>query len=209
MTFCVALTSTKANHQDLESPFLSTAEQSFKMVSLLSVSHELLEIILSHIDGPHDLISVALSSKLLSKLVIPNHLHLRHISCDIFQEFMWKMFVERPGLAINVRQLDLAFRPSLDRLKLKRIPSFILKGDPPVTAPYTRVTPESLPLAIAQMTFLTSFSYLGPHVGWIIRNVFEAVADLPALMKFGFHFRHSKENRLNPLIHGKVLQLPV
>ena len=68
---------------------------------------ELIENIIDHIDSPKDLLPFALSSKSFHRLIIPNHLELRHICCHLCHESIWKLLVSTPSLAANVRTLTI------------------------------------------------------------------------------------------------------
>ncbi|KIJ42340.1 hypothetical protein M422DRAFT_105347, partial [Sphaerobolus stellatus SS14] len=66
---------------------------------------EILEEIISNIERPKDLLNLALASKLFKDIIIPNHIQLRVIRCNVYQDDFWKILIEKPILAANIRSL--------------------------------------------------------------------------------------------------------
>ncbi|KIJ49210.1 hypothetical protein M422DRAFT_101940, partial [Sphaerobolus stellatus SS14] len=64
---------------------------------------EFLEEVISNIDLPKDLLSLALVSKLFKSIIVPNHIQLRRISCHASQDGLWKILAVKPNLAANIR----------------------------------------------------------------------------------------------------------
>jgi hypothetical protein len=72
---------------------------------------ELLEAIASFIPLPRDLLSLALTSKALNALIIPEHLEFREVSCDPYRTALWTALAELPLLAGRIRSLSLQMEP--------------------------------------------------------------------------------------------------
>ncbi|KIJ49944.1 hypothetical protein M422DRAFT_105786, partial [Sphaerobolus stellatus SS14] len=72
---------------------------------LVSLPEELISSVVSRIDSPQDLLSLALTCKPLCNYIIPDHLHLRRIRSTIWQAALFKELGTRTGLAANVRHL--------------------------------------------------------------------------------------------------------
>ncbi|KAJ7431609.1 hypothetical protein FB451DRAFT_1421405 [Mycena latifolia] len=68
---------------------------------------ELLDAIVSFIPLPKDLLSLALVSKTLHAIVIPQHLEFRVVRCDARRPLLWNAFTEHPGLSGRIRCLDI------------------------------------------------------------------------------------------------------
>ncbi|KAF8066723.1 hypothetical protein FPV67DRAFT_1496145 [Lyophyllum atratum] len=68
---------------------------------------EILDHICISIDAPSDLLSVALTSKQLCSLIIPDHLHFRDLKCDLKRVSVWRMLVTRPALAMRIRTVEI------------------------------------------------------------------------------------------------------
>ncbi|KIJ33153.1 hypothetical protein M422DRAFT_99407, partial [Sphaerobolus stellatus SS14] len=64
---------------------------------------EILEDIVSHIDIHKDLLNLALVSKLFKDIIIPNHIQLRRIRTHVYQDDLWKILIDKPILAANIR----------------------------------------------------------------------------------------------------------
>lgn len=76
---------------------------------LLTQPIELLEEILSHVDRPKDLLSLALASRSLYTTIIPHHLDFRDIRCDPQRKGLWASLAQQPHLARSIRRLELIF----------------------------------------------------------------------------------------------------
>lgn len=75
---------------------------------LYNVPIEILERIIASIDDPRDLLTFAVCSKAVYRLVIPYPIQLRRIRCDISQNNLWNVFLNHPHLAMMVRKLHVA-----------------------------------------------------------------------------------------------------
>lgn len=85
---------------------ISVASPTLTM-SLASISTELLENIIGNIDLPIELLNLALTSRSFHSLIVPNHIQFRDIRCSINQRNLWKLLIEKPLLASNIRVLHL------------------------------------------------------------------------------------------------------
>ncbi|KIJ54497.1 hypothetical protein M422DRAFT_103304, partial [Sphaerobolus stellatus SS14] len=64
---------------------------------------ELVEEVLCFIEDPGDLFSLALCCRWLCALIIPDHLHYRHLRCSPRRNALWTTLLQRPRLASNIR----------------------------------------------------------------------------------------------------------
>ncbi|KIJ50362.1 hypothetical protein M422DRAFT_100358, partial [Sphaerobolus stellatus SS14] len=87
---------------------------------------DILEHLLSFIDSPKELLALALSSRSFYQLIIPYHLHLRHIRCDPLLVSLWSTLASKPAFARRVRRLELVPTGSHGRPSSK-IPSFLVE----------------------------------------------------------------------------------
>lgn len=68
---------------------------------------EIIDYICSFVDSPRDLLSLALVSKRLCQLVIPDHIECRHICCDSLQIGLWEKLVDFPSIASRFVSLEV------------------------------------------------------------------------------------------------------
>src|SRR4051794_36353300 len=90
--------------------------------SLLSLSNELLELVIANIELPQHLLNLAVTCHHLSILIIPNHLQFRHIRTNVTENNLWLYLTEKPLLAANVRILDLNCNLNPSRRYRRRCP---------------------------------------------------------------------------------------
>ncbi|KIJ49924.1 hypothetical protein M422DRAFT_160247 [Sphaerobolus stellatus SS14] len=74
---------------------------------LANLPQKLLEEIIGNIDKPTDLLSLSLSSKSTSKLVIPDHLDYRVIQCAPSDTQVWQHLIKHPHLARRVKSVRI------------------------------------------------------------------------------------------------------
>ena len=78
------------------------------MADLLSIlPQELLDEIIGLIEGPGDLLSLSLTSRAFSHLIIPWHIEYRWIRCSILRTNVWVALSKYPRLAARLRKLEL------------------------------------------------------------------------------------------------------
>lgn len=77
--------------------------------SLSGLFPEILEEIVSHVDYPADVLSLARTSRLLHDICIPNHLYYRvvRVSHWMHADPVWRFLVADPRRAENVRALHV------------------------------------------------------------------------------------------------------
>ncbi|KIJ49946.1 hypothetical protein M422DRAFT_246311 [Sphaerobolus stellatus SS14] len=153
---------------------------------LLSLPEEILSITIGYIDEPQDLVSLALTSKCLCNIIIPNHLHMRRIRSTVdLPAYLFQKLAQQPGLAANVRHLELHWKSGILGEE-EHVPRFLLDfSDKPPT--------HYLPLAMRYMTTLTRFYYRGPHNSSAIQAIFSYLQrNCEILEEFGFEFSHSE-----------------
>ncbi|KAF8515120.1 hypothetical protein BU17DRAFT_68068 [Hysterangium stoloniferum] len=68
---------------------------------------ELVEIILCHVEDRRDLLSLALTSKLFRRIIIPSILDYNYIRCDPRRIDVWQLLASRPHYAARTRTLEL------------------------------------------------------------------------------------------------------
>jgi hypothetical protein len=77
----------------------SLSNQSFVLV--------LIDAICSFIDEPRDLLSFALTSRQVCKLVIPHHIEYRHLRCDFRRIALWTKLSQLPAVASRFISLEI------------------------------------------------------------------------------------------------------
>jgi len=92
----------------------------------MNVVGDVLEHIVSFVDSPQDLLSLAMASKQLESLIIPYHLHLRRIRCDPVMVSLWLTLSNKPAFCQRIRYLELVPSGSHGRPQSK-IPSFLVE----------------------------------------------------------------------------------
>lgn len=68
---------------------------------------ELIDHICSFIDRPKDLLSFALTSKQIYKVVVPNHIEFRHLRCDFRRVPIWHKLAALPAVASRFVSLEI------------------------------------------------------------------------------------------------------
>lgn len=129
--------------------------------SLLNLSTEVLENIVSCIEHPKDLLDFALAAKLFHRIIVPYHLELRYICCDPRRDDIWKKLIEKPILAANIRMLGIVDRNYWRRASSPPtdvVPRFFTIGEAPDAEEYNL---DALVKAIELMAFLVRFSWYG------------------------------------------------
>lgn len=82
--------------------------------SLENLPNELLDQIVNLLDEPSDLLPLALASSRFCSIIIPRHLHYRHIRCSAQDGLkLWDALSKDKSLARNVRSLQLQLSPPL------------------------------------------------------------------------------------------------
>ena len=75
--------------------------------SLSRLAPELINYICLYISNPGDLLSFALTCKIVSEVITPDHLELRHIRCDFRRISLWERLVQLPEIASRIVSLEL------------------------------------------------------------------------------------------------------
>lgn len=95
---------------------------------MLNLAYELLDDIAYNIDTPQDLLALALCCQKLYQWVVPNHLVVRHIRCDILRKSLWGQLLDTPILISRIYSLDMIdetrrppFRISIPSTDLYRV----------------------------------------------------------------------------------------
>lgn len=93
----------------LDIPLLRSTMMSFSLQPL-----ELLDTIASFVPLPSDLFSLALTSKALCSIIIPQHIEFREVCCDPRREMLWRLLADRLTLSrrITSRTVPRAVRVS-------------------------------------------------------------------------------------------------
>ncbi|KAF8525573.1 hypothetical protein BU17DRAFT_83854 [Hysterangium stoloniferum] len=73
---------------------------------LFTHPEEVVVIIVSHVEQRHDLLSLALTSKIFHRIIIPEFLD-HHIRCDPCRLDVWNRITSNPKLAVRIRTLEL------------------------------------------------------------------------------------------------------
>jgi hypothetical protein len=137
---------------------------------------ETLEDIITWLDSPTDLLSLALVTRTFKNIIIPNHLHYRYIRCttDDCPE-LWERLSSNKSHALNVRKLEIVAcvgsdtmrpRPASKLVSHRR--NLLLRMDKSSGLPGNWDTAETLLLsAFKNMRDLTSFYWnrLPPLLG--------------------------------------------
>ncbi|KAJ7155124.1 hypothetical protein C8R46DRAFT_1356375 [Mycena filopes] len=124
-------------------------------MSLAGQPPELLDAIASFVPLLSDLLSLALSSRVLHGIIVPSHLEFRHVCCDARRTTLWKALLERPG--VSSRIMSLGLHPE-DHQKL--IPqSLNAENAEDVNGNGAHDCAEALSTAIATMSSLERFSF--------------------------------------------------
>ncbi|KAF8517036.1 hypothetical protein BU17DRAFT_92206 [Hysterangium stoloniferum] len=97
---------------------------------------EIVEHIVSEIEHPRDLLSLALSNSSLKNIIIPYHIQFRHIACDPCREYLWQYLSDHPHLAARIRQIEII--PEGEHRRLAVAKKVIVPGIIPGGAPSTR-----------------------------------------------------------------------
>jgi len=84
-------------------------------MEILKFPIEIMECIVNHIDEPSNLISLALTTKLLSLIIIPDHIQLRWIHTHLGRTKVWQNIINKPHLATRVRKLRIEHPGTLIR----------------------------------------------------------------------------------------------
>ncbi|GJJ16173.1 hypothetical protein Clacol_010453 [Clathrus columnatus] len=108
--------------------------------------HTIWDDIVYLLDSTKDLLSLALTCHTFKELIIPDHLHYRHLSIDIRMTSVWETLARRPRLAKGVRSIELSNRGTPRRLPAPVL-SNIAKPVPchvHVPCKFSEVSPEQL-----------------------------------------------------------------
>lgn len=90
-----------------------------------SLPIELWEEVAYYIPLTHDLLSLALVSRLFSTFIIPYHLPYRRIRCDIRRKHIWKHLAANPRCTRGIRSLVLLDNRCRHDSECLRLPSVI------------------------------------------------------------------------------------
>lgn len=82
------------------------------------VGLELFGSICLHLGFEIDLLSFALTCKIISKVIIPDHLELRHICCDFRRISLRERLVQLPAIASRMVSLELIAEPNTTHSEL-------------------------------------------------------------------------------------------
>ncbi|KIJ29265.1 hypothetical protein M422DRAFT_98264, partial [Sphaerobolus stellatus SS14] len=66
---------------------------------------ELIEGIVNSIGDVSDLLSLALTCRIFSNLIIPWHIEYRWISCDAGRKNLWRILSTKPSLTARIQRL--------------------------------------------------------------------------------------------------------
>ncbi|KIJ23306.1 hypothetical protein M422DRAFT_99802, partial [Sphaerobolus stellatus SS14] len=72
---------------------------------------ELIEDIVNNIGDVSDLLSLALTCRPFSKLIIPWHIEYRWISCGAGRKKLWRLLT-KPSLAARIQRLEILYEES-------------------------------------------------------------------------------------------------
>lgn len=129
--------------------------------SLCTLPPELLETSLGLIDKPSDLLALALTCRLLARLVLPRHLCYRELSlyCFVNGHLLWAHLAASPGLARNVRSLSIG----TDTRAAVHVPASSVDCAADLRATFPRydvpAAQASFGAALARMTRLQKFTW--------------------------------------------------
>ncbi|KIJ26097.1 hypothetical protein M422DRAFT_192632 [Sphaerobolus stellatus SS14] len=73
------------------------------------LAFELIEYIINSIGDVNDLLSLALTCRAFSALIIPWHIEYRWISCDFGRKSLWKTLSGKPFLVSRLQTLKHLF----------------------------------------------------------------------------------------------------
>ncbi|KAJ7302807.1 hypothetical protein DFH08DRAFT_988694 [Mycena albidolilacea] len=76
---------------------------------------ELLDTIASFFPLPSDLLSLALTSKALCSIIIPQHIEVCEVCCDPRREMFWRLLADRLTLSRRITSLELYPEPFASR----------------------------------------------------------------------------------------------
>ncbi|KAG8935228.1 hypothetical protein FRC01_005484 [Tulasnella sp. 417] len=74
----------------------------------LALPVEVVDMIANWISRPRDLLSLALSHSRFHRVIIPDHLHYRHVEFCIFDYAMWKYLLEDPYCLRKIETIQLS-----------------------------------------------------------------------------------------------------
>lgn len=75
--------------------------------SLTQLPLEILELIVSLINPPHELLALALTARIFKDIIIPSHLQFRKIRCKTNSIAIGKTLQKHPFLCMRLRELEL------------------------------------------------------------------------------------------------------
>ncbi|KAG9040995.1 hypothetical protein FS837_012865, partial [Tulasnella sp. UAMH 9824] len=81
---------------------------SFMQSKSLGLPVEIADMIVNWIYRPRDLLSLALSHSTFYRLIIPDHLHYRHVEFCIFDYTMWKYLLEDTSRLRRIETVKLS-----------------------------------------------------------------------------------------------------
>lgn len=145
----------------------ATANPIAEMASpLMALPLDIIESILCHIDLPHDLLSVALTSRRWAALIIPRYIEYRQLWLREVDDKVWTHLAVRADLAANIREVRLMGEPHKPRQWPDRSPKSFLHTSEGLTSLVNSatdaVTQNPFIQALTNMKFLQSFTWIDP-----------------------------------------------
>ncbi|KAG9043848.1 hypothetical protein FS837_009053 [Tulasnella sp. UAMH 9824] len=146
---------------------------------LLGLPVEVAEMIVNWIYRSRDLLSLALSNSRFYRLIVPDHLHYRHVEFCIFDYTMWKYLLEDPSRLKRIETIKLSahIKP--------RVPSIMNPSGNQLCTPdeAEKVDSDLLHNALKGMRLLhaviwdsdDAFLHRTAHIMNLQRNVWEAI----------------------------------
>ncbi|KAF8510297.1 hypothetical protein BU17DRAFT_98246 [Hysterangium stoloniferum] len=166
---------------------------------LFTRPEEIVVIIISHIEDRHDLLNLALTSRIFKRIIIPSFLDVIHIRCDPRRTDLWQWIASQPHLALRTRTLEL-----VDEIDEKRrliddkalIPSSFSQGfDILGGREFYENSVLSLAAAVMLMTDLRSFRWGGElPVAYAFESLFISLAQPNSINEFSFRFLQESLN---------------
>ncbi|KAJ7101986.1 hypothetical protein C8R44DRAFT_808982 [Mycena epipterygia] len=143
-------------------------------MALSSQPPELLDLVASFIPLPSDLLSLALTSKALHVVIVPQHLEFREVCCDARRASLWKALAENPNFTARILWLGLIYEP-VSRSRTLHLGERVL-------VPKYLAGDDDAPLAECTSGGIRTNHCQSDCVGALCA----AIANMPALKRFAF-----------------------
>lgn len=158
---------------------------------------EIIEEILSWVDHRQDLLSLALTTRLLRDLIIPHHIQFRRVRCHPHYNSIWSAIISRPTWAANIRTLEIV---DAHKDPIQIIPPCLMReidSDDPYGDVLDQKSAVLLARAVTTMANLAHFSWFGYAPGGPpVQLIFDALVKSNChLLEFGYG------HRVTPIFH--------